>query len=579
MDTSAPSASTNSRAGRWRVLGAAAACLLVGVVAVLLTSRDDETSTVDAGGSSNGGGAEPSANGWTRLPDPPLSPRVGASAAWTGDEVIVVGGWEFLCPPSASCAGPTDAPFTDGAAFDPSTQSWRSIADAPAAFEGEHTAVVGDSVFLLVECEVAFTGIEGEPAEDRCPQSAEPTVLLRYDPGTDTWAQLPGTPSHEQYAIEAVGGALIAFAQSEERAEHQEWRFDLTTSTWNEIPDEPLPRMYDRSIVAADGGQSALLFGADAESAPSSEPSQEVNLAAKLDLETMTWTELPSSRSRGYRAWGVDDVVVLEPHFGGSGGLFDPASSAWSPLPTRADGSFDSNQVAGVYGENQAVYVDASGWVFDLERAEWLEIEPIDERSIFPHSSVTAVGRNLFSFGGERWTSPDGELLGDAWLWIAPASSAGDVTTTTHTPTTSTIPTTVSSTTSEPEDLTSARVLGGLTVRLEFESTIVAAGAELPSRLVVENRSDVPVTDPGCVLGAGPHALLPADSPDDELWLQPVVDCSGPLTFEPGFAETYDGPRFPAHTKTGDRLSPGEHLATIEIDGVRLSYPVTVTAP
>ena len=254
-----------ARARRGRVFaGVIAVCALVGAVTVLLVNRGDGTATVEAGG------PEAGLSGWTRLPDPPLSPRVGASAAWTGDEIVVVGGWDFLCPPQADCIGPTEAPFTDGAAFDPSSGTWRRISDAPAAFEGERPAVVDRSIFFRVDCAVDFTGIDGEPAEDRCPQAESPTVLLRYDPGRDAWSQLPGPPSDRWYAIEAVGDSIIAFAGSEERGEQQEWRFHLPSATWAELPEDPLPLLYDRSLVAADGGRSALLFGANAEAGPTS---------------------------------------------------------------------------------------------------------------------------------------------------------------------------------------------------------------------------------------------------------------------------------------------------------------------
>lgn len=412
-------AGTRGRRGPLLV-GVMVVCMLIGAFTVLLVKGDDDgTSTMDAAG------ADTRSSGWTRLPDPPLSPRVGASAAWTGQEIVVVGGWEFLCPPGADCAGPTEAPFTDGAAFDPSTETWRQIADAPAAFHGERAAVAAGSIFVLVECESGYTGIDGEPAEDRCPQSDQPGLLLEYDPSADTWAQLPGPPSDQQHAIEAVGDSIIAFASSEERGEQQEWRFDLTTATWTELPDDPLPLMYDRSIVSTDGGRSALLFGANAETGPSSEPSEEVNLAARLELDTMTWKGLPPSPSRGYRAWGVDDAVVLEPHFGGSGGLFEPASSTWSALTSAEPASFDSNQVAGTLGQHDAVYVEASGWVFDAEQDRWIEIEPVDDRGLFPQSSVTAVGRDLFISGGDIWASSGGELLGDAWMWVAPRETVG----------------------------------------------------------------------------------------------------------------------------------------------------------
>ncbi|MDP9434040.1 MAG: hypothetical protein M3P93_02090, partial [Actinomycetota bacterium] len=47
---------------------------------------------------------------WERLPDPPLSPRTLPVVAWTGAEVLVLGGDTApLCPPSASCVDPPGA--------------------------------------------------------------------------------------------------------------------------------------------------------------------------------------------------------------------------------------------------------------------------------------------------------------------------------------------------------------------------------------------------------------------------------------------------------------------------------------
>lgn len=68
---------------------------------------------------STGCGAE--SDGWTRVQDAPIPPRVPAVAIWTGEEVLFLGGDTDPCPASASCVTPTVAPLADGAALDPST--------------------------------------------------------------------------------------------------------------------------------------------------------------------------------------------------------------------------------------------------------------------------------------------------------------------------------------------------------------------------------------------------------------------------------------------------------------------------
>ncbi len=128
------------------------------------------------------------------------------------------------------------------------------------------------------------------------------------------------------------------------------------------------------------------------------------------------------------------------------------------------------------------------------------------------------------------------------------------------------------------ERRTETEVFGGLSVELVVPSA-VESGAEVPTRLRVANRSDGPLTDPGCALSSGRYALIPVDDVSAELWVQPVVDCGGPYTYEVGAAEEYDGPGFIAASKLGEPLPPGRYLAAWEVNDQRLEYPITVTAP
>lgn len=117
-----------------------------------------------------------------------------------------------------------------------------------------------------------------------------------------------------------------------------------------------------------------------------------------------------------------------------------------------------------------------------------------------------------------------------------------------------------------------------LSIRIALSSDHVASGKTLRSHLIVENRSKRTVGDPGCDIGAGRNALIPVRDPEAELWVQPVVDCSGAQEMRPGYVTESDGPEFLAHTKSGAPLPPGQYMAVLSIKGLsqRLAYPVAV---
>ena len=73
-------------------------------------------------------GASPS---WRPLPTAPILGRLGASAVWTGREMIVWGGV------TRGGAFPYGAPRSDGAAYTPATRTWRKIANSPSGVLGD----------------------------------------------------------------------------------------------------------------------------------------------------------------------------------------------------------------------------------------------------------------------------------------------------------------------------------------------------------------------------------------------------------------------------------------------------------
>lgn len=131
---------------------------------------------------------------------------------------------------------------------------------------------------------------------------------------------------------------------------------------------------------------------------------------------------------------------------------------------------------------------------------------------------------------------------------------------------------------SEQSIATKSQRFDALAISVVLASDHVQSGETLGSRLVVENPSDKTVIDTDCSIGGGRYAIVPVDDPDADVWVQVTVDCGGPYRMKPGHREESSGPDFPAHTKYGDPLPPGEYLAVLEIQGLsqRLEYPVTV---
>ena len=69
--------------------------------------------------SADGAAYDPTTGQWRSLAPSPLRPRQAHSVIWTGREIIVWGG--------GSARAPDSELFADGAAYDPSTNTWRAL--------------------------------------------------------------------------------------------------------------------------------------------------------------------------------------------------------------------------------------------------------------------------------------------------------------------------------------------------------------------------------------------------------------------------------------------------------------------
>jgi hypothetical protein len=112
--------------------------------------------------------------GWSELPAPP-EVRSGAATAWTGSELIVWGGYEYV--------GSNEDPDADGFAFDAATRRWEPLPPSPLAGRS-------DPAFAWTGRELLIWG--GWDGGFRDPPYFDDGAA--FDPLTETWRMLPPPP-------------------------------------------------------------------------------------------------------------------------------------------------------------------------------------------------------------------------------------------------------------------------------------------------------------------------------------------------------------------------------------------------
>jgi hypothetical protein len=351
------------------------------------------------------------AAGWKRLPDPPLSPRLGQVTVWTGSEVIVVGGdIGDPCPPNADCARATAA-ARDGAAYDPAARTWRPIADAPVTLPA-YTAGVVVKGHLFVRHDNA---------------------LLDYDVATDRWTTLP-RPVSEWYALVADGHRLVLVSGSDEDGDRPDLAYDVATERWSELPADPIGPAFNRGLIATPAG--LVLTAQELVPNPGADGPSLV-LAALLDRKTGRWTRLPDTGQLGGGSAGWTGTRIVDPSLGGAdggevgnygrtipfGGIIDPVAKTWSPLPNPPH-EFTGGWSVEAVGP---ALIAANGWIYNDSNKVWTEIPRPAGAPEQPGRGVwTGSGFTLVVIGGSDRDEPRAAdaYVTAAWSWDAPAGLA-----------------------------------------------------------------------------------------------------------------------------------------------------------
>lgn len=285
----------------------------------------------------------PDAAGWVRVAPSPLAPRWGAAGVWVMGRYLVVGGFDGVpCPPNASCVERWNR-LTDGALYDPETNTWTPIAPVPSARGVAIEAVVlGSSVYLLEEW-----GGRGKP----------PRSLLRYDLATDAWRTYR-VPQPAGDALVATDRSVVVLSGSDEGGVVPDRVLTPEDSAWSTLPKDPLGPSFNRGALWL--GDRLLLTGHRLVASPGAKEPSLMRLAV-LDRTLTRWRRLPDSPILGSGGARYVSGRVVWPSIdsadGGEvgnwgrfypfGAIYDPASGAWTELPAiRGRGGLSGNPVA-----------------------------------------------------------------------------------------------------------------------------------------------------------------------------------------------------------------------------------------
>jgi hypothetical protein len=255
----------------------------------------------------------------------PIDGRTGDALVWTGREMLVWGGLASSpTHPTTELQEPSG-----GAAYDPATDRWRVVADAPiagrvnplAAWEGRELLVWGG------------TRVEADGTERPLADGAV------YNPATDTWRKLPpvGLPGGNVGGM--LAGQFVIVTDQGTAA-----RYDPAANAWTPLPAAPVRA---GGHIGAIAGDRLVLVAFDDDGVE----------AAILDGTTWRWsaTSTPLRRKDAGVAIDVmrDTAAVMT-----LGLALETRSRLWQalqPCPAAAGGAWTGRYLLGVYGAYDAV--------------------------------------------------------------------------------------------------------------------------------------------------------------------------------------------------------------------------------
>jgi hypothetical protein len=275
-----------ARRGRRRrvMAGIAIAGIVVLVSSALLVSQDGGERDQDlevTGPSATEPGNQTGAivsqpDGVEPLPEPPIEVRGDAAVVWTGAELVVWGG--------------------DGAAFAPTTDTWRMLSSSPLPNNSDTPVGVMTSAGVVI---------------------ARGRSTALWNPEDDTWRDVEDAPGP---VSDLASNGVLAISYSANAI------LDTATGQWRELSAPPV--RLERPTTAWTGRELIVIGGAGSAFTSAS--------AIGYDLESDEWRQLASPPGQLHAEalsadWDGERVVVV--NYDMTAATYDPTADSWEDLP------------------------------------------------------------------------------------------------------------------------------------------------------------------------------------------------------------------------------------------------------
>ena len=291
----------------------------------------------------DGAAYDPVEDNWSLLSPAPISGRRYHVAAWTGEEMLIVGGVDER----------------DGASYEPKSDTWRQIAESPIP--------AGPGVGAPIEGTVGSVWTGSELVVWHVPTDE----LASYTPDTDEWSLLPPTGLQGEGVLRWDGEAVYAFGtKTRDYPSDVAEGARLTEGGWE--PLTPTEFSTETSIVSAVPKLTA--WAGDRFLAWSGSGSDGKTLSFRPGEDA--WTEIepipvPSCEAQGEPVQ-ADDQIFAFGWCGPSAATFDHASQTWrsftvTGFPTARSTVWTGTELLNwgdtcCYGTGGAPFASMAGW-------------------------------------------------------------------------------------------------------------------------------------------------------------------------------------------------------------------------